>query len=78
LAGNEELFQKFAAMPNGVARARFIDRLDGRLEASSRTKKPVTVKPTPKLRGTTRKPSKNPEDMSQVEYDAYARKQGWL
>lgn len=79
IAGNEEVFTRFANLRTPVEQARFIDRLDGRLEArrASKTKNDA-VKPTPRVRGSARKPEKDPEDMSQAEYEAYRKKQGWL
>ncbi|MEL6859298.1 MAG: hypothetical protein AAFO74_13005 [Pseudomonadota bacterium] len=75
---NEEVFQKFSSLPNGVARARFIDRLDGRLESRQTAKPKTEAKPTPRVRGAAKKPEKSPDDMSQAEFEAWSRKQGWL
>lgn len=75
---NEEVFQKFSSLPNGVARARFIDRLDGRLESRASTKPKTEAKPTPRVRGAAKKPEKSPDEMSQAEFEAYSRKQGWM
>lgn len=76
IAGNEQVFERFSKLRTGVERARFIDRLDGRLEA--RRTSSSSAKPTPKVRGTSRAPDKNPDDMSQAEYEAWAAKQGLL
>ena len=78
IAGNEELFAKFASLKNGTQRAAFIARLDGRIEGrkSARAKTGQTAA-TPKVRGTTRAPEKDPEKMDQAEYEAWRRKQGW-
>ena len=46
---NEEVFQKFSSLPDGVARARFIDRLDGRLESRATAKPKTEAKPTPRV-----------------------------
>jgi len=80
IANNEEVFSKFSSLPDAGARARFIARLDGRFEsrATGEGKSTSTPKPTPRVRGAARKPEKDPEDMSQAEYEAYAEKQGWL
>ncbi len=79
IAGNEELFNQFSSAPNAVRRAMIIARLDGRIEARKHAKPQKSqVKATPKLRGATRPPTKNPDDMSQSEYEAYAIKQGWM
>lgn len=78
IAENEEAFAKFAALKDGVARARFIDRLDGRLESRVNAKPKSEAKPTPRVRGAAKKPEKDPDDMTQAEYEAHARKQGWL
>lgn len=79
IAENEAVFEKFAALKSGVERARFIDRLDGRLESRASGKPSSTdVKPTPRVRGSARKPEKSPDDMSQAEYEAWAAKQGLL
>lgn len=78
IANNEEVFDKFAALKDGVARARFIDRLDGRLESRATAKPKSKAKPTPRVRGAAKRPDKDPDDMNQAEYEAHARKQGWL
>lgn len=78
LNDNEELFDRFSKLPDGNARARFIDRLDGRFEGYKARKTKKTVKATPKVSGAARKPAKDPDDMSQAEYEAYAEKKGWL
>lgn len=79
IASNEDIFSRFASLPSAVARARFIDRLDGRFESrKSATGKKAQPKPSPKVRGTTRAPEKNPDDMSQAEFEAWSRKQGLL
>lgn len=75
---NEALFNQFRGK-SPVQQAMLIARLDGRLEAQASGKKQASsVKATPKIRGVARPPSKNPDDMSQAEYEAYAKKKGWL
>lgn len=75
---NEEVFQKFSSLPDGVARARFIDRLDGRLESRATAKPKTEAKPTPRVRGAAKRPEKSPDDMTQAEFEAWSRSQGWL
>lgn len=78
LNNNTELFNKFSRLPDGAARARLIARLDGSIEARTTAKKPAQqVKPTPKVKGVTRAPEKDPNKMSQAEYEAWSAKQGW-
>lgn len=78
LNNNTELFNKFSRLPNGAARARLIARLDGSIDARMTAKKPAQqVKPTPKVKGVTRAPEKDPNNMSQAEYEAWSAKQGW-
>lgn len=78
IAGNEQLFARFASLPSGAKRAQFIARLDGQIEARRSAKpKPAAAEPTPKVRGASRAPEKDPEKMSQGEYEAWRKKQGW-
>lgn len=78
LGRNDDLFEQFSKLPSGVQRANFIARLDGRIEARREAKQPGnTVKPTRNVRGSARPVEKNPEDMSQAEYEKYREKQGW-
>lgn len=80
IAGNEKVFSQFSKLKSGVERARFIDRLDGRFESREASKKVSAdvAKPTPRVRGSSRRPEKDPDEMDQAEYEVYARKQGWL
>lgn len=78
IASNEEVFAKFSQLKDGVARARFIDRLDGRLESRASTQPKPDAKPTPRVRGAAKPPEKSPDDMNQAEYEAWSRKQGYL
>lgn len=78
IAGNEEVFERFSSLKSGAERARFIARLDGRLEGRAASSVKSDVKPTPRVRGSARKPEKSVDDMTQAEYEAHAEKQGWL
>lgn len=79
IAGNDEVFDRFSKLKTGVERARFIDRLDGRLESRAAGKAPISeAKPSPRVRGSARKPDKSPDEMNQAEFEAWSKKQGLL
>lgn len=76
ISGSEELFSQFSkASPAG--QVAMIARVDGRLEARAAQKKSKTPPTTPQVRGKSRPPSKNPDDMDQAEYEAWTKKQGF-
>lgn len=76
IAGSDELFSQFqrASPAQQVA---LIARVDGRLEARAAQKSPKNPPATPQVRGKSRPPEKNPDDMDQAEYEAWSKKQGF-